>query len=118
MVRAGRIAAHTYCTVAHLKRRWRHDIRGRMGSPTRGGRRDDVRRSRARDSETARFQCCRGIECAASCASNRLRAQGACASLPADCRGWLKATGFRKTSVLPLTEAELILIVMATKYER
>ena len=37
---------------------------------------------------------------------------------PADCRGWLKATGFRKTSVLPLTEAELILIVMATKYQR
>jgi hypothetical protein len=37
---------------------------------------------------------------------------------PADCRGWLKATGFRKTSVLPLTEAELISIVIATKYQR
>ena len=32
---------------------------------------------------------------------------------PADCRGWLKATGFRKTSVVPLTATESM--VIATK---
>jgi hypothetical protein len=32
---------------------------------------------------------------------------------PADCRSWLKATGFRKTSVVPLTEVESM--VIATK---
>jgi hypothetical protein len=29
---------------------------------------------------------------------------------PADCRGWMKATGFRKTSVVPLTETESMVI--------
>ena len=32
---------------------------------------------------------------------------------PSDCRGWMKATGFRKTSVVPLTPAESM--VIATK---
>ncbi len=32
---------------------------------------------------------------------------------PADCRGWMKATGFRKTSVVPLTAVESM--VIATK---
>jgi hypothetical protein len=29
---------------------------------------------------------------------------------PADCRGWMKATGFRKTTVVPLTETESMVI--------
>jgi len=29
---------------------------------------------------------------------------------PADCRGWMKATGFRRTSVVPLTETESMVI--------
>jgi len=32
---------------------------------------------------------------------------------PADCRGWMKTTGFRKTSVVPLTAVESM--VIATK---
>jgi hypothetical protein len=29
---------------------------------------------------------------------------------PADCRGWLKAAGFRKTTLVPLTATESMLI--------
>ena len=35
---------------------------------------------------------------------------------PADCRGWMKATGFRKSSVIPLTATESM--VIATKWRR
>ena len=31
---------------------------------------------------------------------------------PADCRGWMKATGFRRTSVVPLTETESMVIAI------
>jgi hypothetical protein len=31
---------------------------------------------------------------------------------PADCRGWMKMTGFRKTSVVPLTPVESMVIAI------